>query len=380
MVLLCDIWKRLPLGWLIGMSAACLCLILCIGLWPKDFSLSDRISWIDEPAGIRFHPHGIAYTDPLIRLPETSLSGSNAFSFEIALKPANPLGKGFNFVFALHNGQDSEQLVMGQYRSWIILMNGDDYPYKRRIQRITLDTAPWPPTPRLLAVTAGQDGTEVYLDGQLVHSKRDFTLKTPPGAKSRLLLGNSIYNRHSWTGAVHGLAFFGYPLTAQTAALHFDQWSKKRNFSFAKKEKPALLYLFDENHGTDANDHSGNQLHLKIPSGSPVLKKEFFGLSGPKYEFDRSSVVDIIINFFGFIPFGFVLTATFIKRGGKFVKQALPAAVGICFMASLSIEVIQAWMPSRSSDLLDLASNTLGALMGAVSCGLFNAWVDHRQK
>jgi len=370
--------KQIPLKWFVGLSAAFLFFILILGLRPKDFSFSDRVSWITDQAGIRFSKYGIAYTDPFIERTETNLPESNGFSIEIALKPASVRDEGFNFILALYNEKNSEQLVMGQWRSWIILMNGDDYAHKRRTKRITIDTAPLPPTTQLITVTTGPKGTKVYVGGQLVRSKKNFALKIPAGAKSRLLLGNSVYNRHSWRGAVHGLAFYQYPLTAQAAALHFNKWSKTRKFSFAKPDKPSLLYFFDENVGARALDHSGRNHHLKIPSGMPILKREILALTWSGFEFNRRHVADIIVNLLGFLPFGFILTATLIKSGGAYEKQAVLITLGVCFIASLTIEIIQAWMPSRSSDLLDLGANTLGALIGAISCRIFNVWVNSK--
>ena len=67
-----------------------------------------------------------------------------------------------------------------------------------------------------------------------------------------------------------------------------------------------------------------------------------------------------------FIPFGFVLSATLIKLGGTFEKNDVLITVVLCFTLSLFIEIVQAWIPSRSSSMLDLILNTLGALIGAI--------------
>jgi len=176
------------------------------------------------------------------------------------------------------------------------------------------------------------------------------------------------------------LAFYRYPLTAQDAARHFNRWSKTRNFSFAKPDKSSLLYFFDEKGGASARDHSGGNHHLKIPSGMPILKREILALTWYGFEFNRSHVADIIVNLLGFLPLGFILSATLIKSGAVFEKQAVLITLGVCFMASLTIEIIQAWMPSRSSDLLDLGANTLGALIGAIACRIFNVWVYSKVK
>ena len=76
---------------------------------------------------------------------------------------------------------------------------------------------------------------------------------------------------------------------------------------------------------------------------------------------------DVIINFAGFIPLGFVFIATFVKTGGFFERHGALITVILCLTVSLTIEIFQAWMPSRSSDYLDLVLNTLGALLGVIT-------------
>jgi glycopeptide antibiotics resistance protein len=85
----------------------------------------------------------------------------------------------------------------------------------------------------------------------------------------------------------------------------------------------------------------------------------------------RSFNEDIIINLLGFLPLGFILDATLIKLGRIFEKRYLLITVSFCFTASLIIEIAQAWIPSRSSDILDLILNTPGALIGAIILKFF---------
>lgn len=293
-------------------------------------------------------------------------SGENGFSVEIVLKPASYREDGFNFILALHNGKDSNQLLVGQWHSSLIVMNGDDYNHRRRTKRIAVKLAEVPPTTRFVTITTGKDGTSIYMDGQLNRTKRDLRLKIPDGGKSRLLLGNSVYGKHSWKGDVYGVAFYRYTLTDQDVAMHFDNWFKHWNFLFAMKYKPFVMYLFDENGGERAFDHAGGNHDLEIPSRMQILDKKILSLTREQLNFDSGFIRDIIINLIGFIPLGFFLNATFVKAGGSFEKHGVLITVVLCFTVSLAIEIFQAWMPSRSSDSLDLLLNTLGALLGVM--------------
>ncbi len=63
---------------------------------------------------------------------------------------------------------------------------------------------------------------------------------------------------------------------------------------------------------------------------------------------------------FGFVPLGVALMLVLGRRGRLTDGRALLATVALCFVFSLAIEVAQAWVPSRSSNLLDLVLNTVG--------------------
>ena len=98
-----------------------------------------------------------------------------------------------------------------------------------------------------------------------------------------------------------------------------------------------------------------------------VLEKRVLAPPWQEFSFSRSSIADMIINYFGFIPFGFILFATLIRFGETFEKQGVFITVAFCFSISLALEIVQAWMPSRSSHMLDLILNTLGGWSGVIS-------------
>ena len=218
-----------------------------------------------------------------------------------------------------------------------------------------------------MTITSGQEGTKVYLDGQLARAKKDLILEVPDGmTETRLVVGNSVYGRNSWTGDIYGLALYGYELTAKDVELHFKRWSREHNFAFAKDDAPKLFYMFNEKAGEKALDRSGGNYHLEIPSRMKILKRELLLAPWYGFRFNRSFVVDIAINILGFIPFGFFLSATFVSRGGFVEKHNRLITVLTCLAISLFIEITQAWMPSRSSQMLDVILNTLGAWLGAM--------------
>jgi VanZ family protein len=73
---------------------------------------------------------------------------------------------------------------------------------------------------------------------------------------------------------------------------------------------------------------------------------------------------DLSINVLAYLPLGFLLALTLARIPGR-LTPALTAAL-LAALISLCLECLQTWLPTRVSSSLDLASNTLGASLGAM--------------
>jgi len=71
-------------------------------------------------------------------------------------------------------------------------------------------------------------------------------------------------------------------------------------------------------------------------------------------------VSDIVLNFFGFIPLGFLFMMI------PFLNRSLLVALTLCAVLSLSIELGQLFLPLRVTSIDDLILNTFGGLCGAL--------------
>ena len=92
--------------------------------------------------------------------------------------------------------------------------------------------------------------------------------------------------------------------------------------------------------GTRAVDHAGGNRHLYIPPTAKVLERQFLAPPRGGMDLAKLNIKDIIINLLGFIPLGFVLSATLDKLGGMFRKCGIFLAVAACFFVSLVIETL----------------------------------------
>ena len=186
--------------YLIGLLVVILCGIVFLGIKTDEFAYTNGVEWLKHHAGIRFRDYGMVHSDPFFKGIGRASFEKSAFSIEIAFRPENLTDNGFRFVFVIHNGSDADQLLMGQWRSNIIIMNGNDYSWKRRTKRLTFDMASLKTKTNLLVLTSEGTGTKLYCNGELVKTKKDLTLKIPDNEKSRLILGNSAGGNAPWEG------------------------------------------------------------------------------------------------------------------------------------------------------------------------------------
>ncbi len=107
---------------------------------------------------------------------------------------------------------------------------------------------------------------------------------------------------------------------------------------------------------------------------------EFLWSPWPKYW----TGFDLAANVAGYVPLGFLLALSFMRRGRPHFDHAgRAAAIGIAVMAagllSLSMEALQTYLPSRVPSNLDFGLNMAGAFLGALVAGglEFVGAIDH---
>ena len=116
---------------------------MCIsffGLRPKDYDFTNRVSLIEGRGGLQFEKYSMAHTEQVGDNMARQLSGQKGFTLFLNFNPQPDFDDGFGLILVMHSGNDSEQLIIGQWKSHIIAMNGDDYAHKQRLPRISFDT------------------------------------------------------------------------------------------------------------------------------------------------------------------------------------------------------------------------------------------------
>ena len=97
------------------------------------------------------------------------------------------------------------------------------------------------------------------------------------------------------------------------------------------------------------------------------LRPLHFELSATRHflVFDYLPRRDFIINIVGFVPFGYLLLLYFVSgncKGGLLGKALLAVIAGTA--TSLILELVQVFIPGRTSSLFDLIANGMGTVIG----------------
>ena len=342
--------------------------ILLVGLSARGFGFDNDVEWSSSGSGIEFGEHGLAYTDPFATRRDPARPAGPGFTLEVALRPDESAERGFQFIAVVHSGEDDSQFLIAQWRQTIIVMNGDDYDHRRRLPRLSTTISDLGADPFFLAVRSDARGSALYVDGRRVALREDVTFRLPTDdTPGRLVLGNSVYGDSSWSGRILGVALHVAALDEPTIQGHLELWRDNRGFTGSEYESAHLSYPLSELTGREALDQSsrGNDLHF--PREQSFVTPKLFADDINPFAATRLMTFDVVINVVGFIPLGFLLFALVTRVTSVSRRSALATTIVTGFVLSLGIEAAQAWIPSRSSSVLDLLLNTMGTGLGSVA-------------
>ncbi len=341
-----------------GLAAICLLVvagILAAALWPFSPHPRNEVTWAPDGRGLRFGDYGSIFSSSdAVRPP----SPDGNCSLEIWLTPG--LTDDFNVILAYARPDNPRQFMVGQ--------NGDSF-YAVRIRDgsskgpyIEVKRVFHQGTPVLLTLTAGKQGTKVYMNGKLAKTRLDFGL-TADALAGRMVVANSPVGNNSWSGLLQGIAVYGVELSEEDVARHYDAWSAGDRSNLVAQGSD-VLYLFREGSGTAIHNlGASKQPDLYIPAHYLILNPGFLRPFWKDYYGDAVAIKDVVNNIVAFIPLGFLLAAWL--SGFQSVGRSFWLALFIGSLLSLTIEVLQYFIPMRISDTMDWLLNTGGTMIGA---------------
>ncbi|HYK88409.1 MAG TPA: VanZ family protein [Acidobacteriota bacterium] len=337
-----------------------------VGLWPFNFAPRNTVVWPPGESALAFSPQSIVFSEYPIEL------SSGSITIELLLTSELDALHDIHCILSLYDGAIPSNLLIGQWKSSLLLrVPLWDSAGRRKYREVGVIDALRNGRLRFIALTSGPAGTAVYVDGILA---RAWPRIVPQSGtlRGRLILGSSAAGGRSWIGKLFGLAVYDAALGASDISRHNQLWSARRAADLSTEPALAALYAIDEKHGHTLPDLSANGRALLIPDSYHVIHKTVLAPPWTESLRNFSHIEDIVINILGFVPFGFCffIHLTY-SRPGRWFKNTLWTVLS-AGVVSLAIELIQVYLPTRSSSLTDLMCNVAGAVLGVIFAGGFS--------
>ncbi len=346
---------------------AVICLLIIIVIFLAGLcNPANKVEWLKGRNGIHFYGHGIVYTPEALNTSAQKPIAGNSISIELIIQPQKEHTYSIERIMSFYDTGKVESLMIGQWKSSLIIrrsaINSKD---RRDFKEIGLGKILQKGKIRFITITSGKNGTSLYIDGELAKSYPDYTLANQKRTVSgRIVLGNSMSGRDYWKGNILGLAIYSCVLKTDEVYRNYQAWRQGATQTLLKNKGIVSLYMFNEKSGRSVVNLAGKEHNLVIPATFRVFKKTVLVPIWKDFRPTRPYFRDIAINIAGFIPFGFILSFllyTVKKTSGPIMYLTAILSGGTI---SLTIELLQVYLPTRSSQMSDLIFNILGTVLG----------------
>jgi hypothetical protein len=345
----------------------CACVLLSIfvaGLWPFH-APRNEVTWSDH--GLRFGKHGSIASLGIFEAVRSESNG--ACSLEVWLQPDRSRAAGTILAFFLPTG-DVVRFALRQSLEDLVLQRPDS-ERSSKTARIYIERAFSNSKPVFFAIISGPAGTAIYKDGILVKTAPSFKLSVA-NLTGRLILGNMPSTTDNWVGQVNGLAIHDRELSANEVRKHFDDLTNNKQTGMEQASSIVAAYRFNEGKGNTVHNRLDSRTDLFIPKRYFVLRRRFFDLPWEEYRANRAYWKDVGVNIVGFMPLGFFFSSYFAYA--RKINRIAMVTIALGFFVSITIEFMQAFLPTRDSDITDVMTNTLGTVFGVMLCFHLRPW------
>ncbi len=382
-----------------GYGITVLAAYLVIGLWPFNFVTANRAS-IGPAGGLVLARPGTVYEAQRAE----KLHGLTQFSISLDVATASDGLSSFEKIFSLARSQTEMNFIVGQWKDGVVL----HIPDPARQAEIHFGEHGVFRIGERTALTIVYDGMQLllYRDGKRIKARRTGPLSLDRWSREYpIVIGTDAFGRSQWKGTVYEITLWDRALApGEIHALVVNRQtadSKRRNGKSLHNagggsdggngRGPLVRYVFrpEFTHGTQHNGRKALAVR-EMGRGAPadlVIPEQFIPCERAvlTWETDwmdnKTNWQDAAVNLLGFIPFGALLVLQAARGTTAGRRQQTAGSAKICgmvivavaagFAVSLSIEWLQAYLPTRDSSMRDLAMNTAGTLLGALAA----AWM-----
>jgi hypothetical protein len=349
----------------LALPIACILVVSTLftaGLWPFNLFPRNQVAWLATGKGLQFGEHGVVFSRGTVE--RTRPKRDSTCTLAIRLQPDAVMRGASGTLLGVYAPENPSQFRLMQWRD-VLLIRRDyrDADNHSKTTEVDLDNAFVTRGPVSFTITSGPDGSVAYRNGMRAVGITRMGLSCEDFA-GQLILGDSAIMDNAWRGNILDLAIYDRELTPQEIASKYAS----RNENQAGQERGGdqhlvAQYAFSEGSGQNVHGQPGSAPDLYIPEIFKVPHKKM--LMWPWEEsHDKRDFRDISINILGFVPFGFVFVAYLTWNRNVRHSTILTILCGAAI--SLTIEILQEYIPGRDSGILDVLTNTLGTSLGAL--------------
>jgi hypothetical protein len=347
---------------LLAICPLILCGMLVAGLWPFH-APRNEVSWLSERNGLHLGKHGtIVSASPF---EARASKASDSCALEMWLEPTRLDSPGMILAFySAANGV--VPFAVREYPGGGLVLERESRSHFGQKTETYVGGVFKSINPVFVTITSGEAGAATYVNGGLVKNFPSFAFSRAD-LTGQLIIGNAPSTTYTWSGQFKGLAVYDRELTAGEVSQHFANWTEHGMADLAKNGDIVALYLFNEGSGNVVRSQVGSAPDLLIPERFLVVHKWFLEPFWKEFRPGWSYWKDAGVNIAGFIPLGFFFCAYF-SLVSRIERPGL-VTILLGFLVSLTIEVLQAFLPTRDSGTTDLITNTFGTALGVILYG-----------
>jgi VanZ family protein len=343
---------RLTLLLVVAMAFAC--------FWPFS-APRNSASWSAAGHAVAFGKHGVLLGPAPLRPDDVADSGC---TLHLWVEPDQADAKGA--ILAAYSPANPRLLIVEQFGDGLAVRSlAPRAPARTGGAQLYVDRVFAPGKLVLLTLTSDGRGTTAFVNGVFRKTVPDFQICRALFT-GKLVAGTSAASGYGWQGRLAGIAVFDRALGPEEVRQDYDAWPRHPGPALGNRAGVIALYLFDEGSGTRVRDEISGANSFYMPGRYLVVAKRF--LSPPSLD----NPADIVANIMGFMPLGFTLCGYLSFRWG--IRTAVVITVLLCGLFSLTIEMLQWFLPTRDSDMTDVITNTAGAAGGALLYRLSRVW------
>ena len=336
-----------------------LCGVLGAGLWPFH-SPKNQVQWLEHENGLRFGRHGTVLSSGSLPKPDVE---DKSCTIEIWVEPVTPWTTGA--LVSFYSGMPARELTIEQDYTALLLQRMPAKPLQPGQEAKFSIEEVFRKRQLLITVTSDGKDTAVYINGKLAGRSRQFVLSAGD-LTGKLIVANAAMRNSGWRGKLLGLAIYESDFSAAQVEKHYREWTIQGKPAVDKSEQALALYLFDERTGKTIHNHMGPNYGLYAPEDYEVVDQIVLETPRSEFESQRGYIKSVFFNIAAFVPLGFFSFAYFSL--GRIPRYAGAATVAVGAAASVMIEVLQSYLPTRYSGVTDMLTNTLGTLIGVLLC------------